>query len=256
MSRFFKGKSEDVLYVNYLWYMIPVCYAAIQSLELIALLARIAGVERDSIMLGYAVQQSIYMGTRLFLLLMLPALGYLVDAGITLSEFRQLMHVSLALAGLGGLCILIFVRSFIRYQSRVIQMLKENSSMIPAFIISFSSSTQVSQTVWSPMSYFPSRNSIAPFLLSALVYWVYSVGSILTFYVALLFPENRATLTQLSGAVNALAAVLLTLIVEPRVSRSIDERSADSIALIMAMFWGRLVSVIILGQVAILLLPR
>ena len=246
------------LYIGYLWFVIPISYAIAQGFELAAVLGRIAGIKCNSNLLGYTIQQTVNMGTRFFTLMLMPALGYMVDKGISPPHFRLLMHISLALAGGIGLLIVFNLKKVIRYHARVIFRYRRRPSLMRAFVLALSG-REVGGEMDDDMAEItrlPPRHVASTLVLSSLVYWVYAVGFILTFYVALIFPHYRTTLTQLSGAVNAASTVVLTLLIEPRVSHSIDDGHPQAIALILAMFWGRLIAIIVLGHLVLLMLPQ
>lgn len=245
------------MYAQYLWFAIPIAFASIQGFELVALLGRIAGIESRSYMLGYSIQQSIYVCTRFFVLLLLPALGYMIDHGIAPHSFRLLIHLSLGLAGIVSLLILFSIRPLVSYFSKVISSFRTRPSLIRAFLFAFFAKSKLEEDEHEYLNIFRAQYEgvVSLLFLSSIVYWVYSLGSFLTFYVALFFPDHRATLTQLSGIVNALGTVLLTFVVEPKVSRSIDDLNPEAVSLVMAMFWGRLVAILFLGHLALLLLP-
>ncbi len=242
--------------IQYLIYIIPLSYGGIQALELIALLSRIAGLKTKYSVLGYSIQQSIYLGTRFLLVLLLPAMGFLVDHQMAKGEFINLMHLCLFIAGLSGVIVLIFRNSFVNFQSRVILAYVRSRSLPKAYVKAFFRSSEYPVANSRSVKMWPMLKHWRLLAMSSIIFWTYSVGSMLTFYTALLFPDYRASISQLSGAVNAFAAVLLAFVVEPLVASEIDDESAEAEEMIVAMFWGRLLAVLVLGHLTLLLLPR
>ncbi len=241
---------------QYLNIIIPLSYGAIQALEMIALLSRVAGVNTKYSVLGYSIQQSIYLGTRFFLVLLLPAMGILVDHQMPKQDFINLMHLCLFFAGIAGIFVLVFRNRFVRFQSRVIVEYVRSRSLPRAYFRAIIGNGEQTEDMTTNLKTWPLLKHWRLLAISCIIFWTYSVGSMLTFYAALLFPDYRASISQLSGAVNAFAAILLAFVVEPRVASEIDSESAEAVDMIIAMFWGRLLAVIVLGHLTLLVLPR
>lgn len=233
-----------------LW-AVPILYAGVQMIEFSAVLTRISGIASGNHVLSYSVQQSVYMGTRFLFVMLLPLLGFVVDSGVDLSTYALMAHISLVLATLAGLLIYAARARLIRYYVRLMEDYKARGNLFRAFLVFLKrpeAPIEVTTTA-SMKSVLATPESRRILILSTLIFSVYGVGMFISFYFALLFFENRAAISQLSGIINALGAVLLTFVVEPRVSQRIDQGHENAADLVMALFCGRLLSVAVAGQV-------
>lgn len=233
-----------------LW-AVPILYAGVQMIEFSAVLTRVSGIASGNHVLSYSVQQSVYMGTRLLFVMLLPLLGFVVDSEVALGTYAVMTHAGLALATLAGLAIYWGRAGLIRYYVRLMEDYKVRGNLFRAFLVFLkrpADPVTVTTTV-SMKSVLATPESRRILMLSTLIFSVYGVGMFISFYFALLFYENRAAISQLSGIINALGAVLLTFVVEPRVSQRIDQGHENAADLVMALFCGRLLSVAVAGQV-------
>ena len=75
----------------------------------------------------------------------------------------------------------------------------------------------------------------------------------MVFFIALFFPDYRTMISQLSGVTNAFATVLLTFIIEPKISRSIDlnENSVQSENMLLSLVLGRVFGVGLISQLIV-----
>lgn len=232
--------------------VIPLCYGVIQFLELSALLGRAAGLQQGKALTGYSIQQSIYMMTRLFIIALLPLMGLVIDTGSSRENFIFIAHGSLLVATLlGGLALLLTNRMLV-YYGGVIREFDESGKFMTAFlrpvkisILNFRPSLQ---------KILRSHSAYKTLWQSNIVYLVYSTGIFVSFYFALVFYDYRVTISQMSGVVNSIGAVLLTFVIEPRISRSIDQKKENATEMIFALFWGRLLATGISGQIVLALL--
>lgn len=221
-------------------------YGAIQFFELTAALARISGIKTDAIVLGYSIQQSVYMITRFFMIALLPLLGFVVDKGIEKFEFEITSHLSLLLATIFGAVSWYFSSHIIAYYCGVIKKYQDGGNFISAFLNPVQHAIVFERPKLS--SIIRDQDSRNTLIQSSLVYLIYSTGIFISFYLALIFNEYRASISQMSGVVNSFGAVLLTFVVEPRISKAIDAKSERSTELVFALFWGRIFATAVSGQ--------
>ncbi|AKM08245.1 hypothetical protein AM2010_2186 [Pelagerythrobacter marensis] len=225
---------------------VPLLYGGIQAIEMSAILARIAGLRVSKSMSGYALQQSVYMATRLLLVMLLPLLGLAIDSGIDKDRYAVMVHASLAVSFIAGAAVILLRKSIIRYYSGVLLRHDQSGNYISSF---FSlSNTAVSEGVDLRIG---AGGRI--FFFSVIVFTIYSSGMFLSFYLAALIPEYRASISQSSGVINALGALLLTFVIEPKISRSIDKASADATDLIFALLIGRWFAVSVVAQILLII---
>lgn len=235
--------------------LIVILYSGVQLLELTAVLARIAGIAEKKPMLGLSIQHSVYMGTRLFTVFLLPMLGLLVDAGISLADYRSMSHLSLlgsALLGIG----VYFLRTWIvRYYCRIILRYGVSGNLMTAFLPGPSPASEhvAGLDVPDVTEVIGCERSKRLFILALIVFLIYCTGIFLSFYAALIFPEWRTSLSHASGVFTALGGFILTFVIEPKISSSIDVRDLDAPKMIVSLFLGRLAVLAILGQLLLAL---
>lgn len=233
---------------NALMTAVPILYGGIQTLELSAILARIAGIEMKRNMTGYALQQSIYMGTRLLIVLLLPILGLAVDTGMSRTQFMVMSHLSLLAAAIFGLIIIIFRNYIIKYYCEVLFKYDNSGSLLTSFFNTGNFNRNIKHSNIS----LPKNRRIL--FLSIIVFSVYSIGMFLSFFIAIIVPDYRTTITQSSGIINSLGAFLLTFFIEPAISKNIDLDTEDAPKMVIALLLGRWLSVALVGQAALLII--
>lgn len=227
--------------------LVILAYSFIQFFELLALLGRFSGVESNSVLIGYSIQQSVYMITRFFMIALLPVLGYLIDSGVSLYDFELMAHLSLLFSSVLSMVVLLFFNRVVAYYLEVIKRYRAGFGFIRSYF--FLKGGQVVDCQPKIKDVFVDRRVFLVFCQSSFVFLVYCVGIFLSFYTALLFSEYRATISQMSGIVNALGAVVLTLYIEPKISKSIDTKSEGlASSYIYALFLGRCFVLAFSGQ--------
>lgn len=229
--------------------LVPFFFSAIHFLEFTATMARLGGLRAKSHMLGYSIQHAVYVGTRLFMMMLLPTLGLVVDTRTDIESY-QVMAIS-ALIGAAAFSMAAYMmRGYIvGYYENVILKYQETGNFTASFLVSFKtgaepvlSFAEMLRVVWANVE---GRKVMVQ---SVVVFAIYSTGIFISFYAALSYFEYRASISQLSGIINAAGTVLLTFFVEPRISRGIDARRDDAETLVHALLIGRLVGVAFLGQ--------
>ncbi|WP_338446758.1 DUF2837 family protein [Pelagerythrobacter marensis] len=227
--------------------VVPILYGGIQAIEMSAILARIAGLQVSKSMSGYALQQSVYMATRLLLVMLLPLLGLAIDAGIDKDSYAIMAHVSLIISFLAGGVVVSFRKSIVKYYSGILLRHDETGK----YISSFFSPKIPSMELAADLKIGAGRQVL---FVSIIVFTIYSSGMFLSFYLAALIPEYRASISQSSGIVNALGALLLTFVIEPRISRCIDRASRDAADLVFSLLIGRWLAVSVIAQLLLLII--
>ncbi|EGQ9853965.1 DUF2837 family protein [Vibrio cholerae] len=193
--------------IEYLYFIIPILYTCIHSIDLMSTYSRVAGFHINKNSIGYSIQNATAAYTRLFNMAMLPIIGYLIDKGIETYNFLLISIVSFFLSGL-SLLIIFF-----------------NSKKIVYFFI-----CKISKLVGVERKfgefYYPSYPSFVInkkiFLMSIVIYTIHSIGVLVTFMLATVFSENKVMITQTTGMINATATLLLTLKLDPLLSVKIE----------------------------------
>jgi len=232
--------------------LVPLCFMCIHFLEFTGIMARLAGIRSKSHMLGYSIQQAVYVGTRLFIVMLLPMLGLIVDIKIKIATYQAM--AAFALLGAASLSILAYLSQnvLVAYYEGVIKTYKKSGNFLTCFFskpLSYSTRTSIISQFKSSWNNAEGRRIV---IQSSFVFAIYSTGIFISFYIALTQYEYRASISQLSGIINSMGTVLLTFFIEPRISRGIDAGRDDAETLVHALLIGRLIGVAILGQAILL----
>lgn len=221
-------------------------FTAIHAIEFASYFARLAGFKVGKRVSGYVLQNAMYVFTRFFYLALMPVLGLCIDVGISQTSYLIAVHVSLIAATCVSLMVLAKRSTITRWFESVLSVTDGGS---------------LQRAVWRAITS-PRQFAVAELensrsgawqlsrgmdwqlvLLSSLVFMAYSMGVFGAFFFALLIPEYRASISQLSGLLNGAATVLLTFVIEPKLSARIDEESPEVERTLAALLWGRLLGV-------------
>ena len=77
------------------------------SIEIASFATRVAGRVTNRVALGTTLQQTIYTTSRFLLIPMLPALGYLVESGISIQSYSKMIFSAFLFSFLASVVILI-----------------------------------------------------------------------------------------------------------------------------------------------------
>lgn len=232
-------------------FLVPLLFGIINLLELSAVLARYAGVSAGKTMIGYSLQQSVYMLTRFFIVLMLPLLGLIVDRFTERTTFAWMSHGGLALSFLFGLMVMLFAPKIVGIYKAIINRYDRTGHFVRSILKSLITweSGGPKQAIFSDYRRAMFQPDVLRItFLSALIFGIYGAGLFVSFYLSLMFHEYRASISQMSGIFNMLGAVLLTFIVEPEISRHIDAKKAIAKEMIIGVFMGRMIGLLFVAQ--------
>jgi len=86
--------------------------------------------------------------------------------------------------------------------------------------------------------------SLKKVISSGLAYFFLSTGFLISFSLAILIPEYRMTMSQLTTAFHGIGAIILAMYIDPMISRSLDVEleNSDWIENIYSIFIGRLLA--------------
>jgi len=190
------------------------------------------------------------MATRFFSMLLLPMLGLVVDLKVETGTYLIVVSVAIGCAFLASLGAIALRGKLIASFDLVVGDVRKGGSLlfslakvpIRVFVVSGFSPAIGSITVhW--------RSRI--FWFSAVVFSIYATSIFVAFYFGLIFSEFRTSISQLSAVTNALATVLLTFYVEPRISVAID-KGDDPAKKIFSMLLGRLLGLGVLAYLPLI----
>lgn len=233
--------------------IIILCFASIQFIEISSFFARYSGIYIGKKTLAYALQNAVFMLTRFFTMALLPLLGLLIDIGVDKTQYLYMVSGAFIFSGILGIVVVCFrsyiVAGFIGVLENVglgkslfISLLK-----LPFFIIKNKKNINIAKPKFSYLI----KSKI--FWLSVIVFAVYALSVFMVFFVSLNFPDYRASISQLSGVTNALATVLLTFIIEPRISLAIDKDDNEgALSMLFSLIIGRIFGVGFISQLFVL----
>lgn len=234
---------------SFICIIVIICFASIQFIEVSSFLARYSGIFIGKKTLAYALQNAVFMLTRFFTMALLPLLGLLIDFGVDRTQYLYMVSGAFICSGILGLTVVYFRSYIISGFINVLESVSLGKSLfttllkLPFFIIKNKKNIKVAKPKFSYLI----KSKI--FWLSAIVFAVYALSVFMVFFVSLSFPDYRASISQLSGVTNALATVLLTFVIEPKISIAIDKDSNDdALNMIFSLILGRIVGVFIISQ--------
>lgn len=238
---------------SYICFIVIICFASIQFIEVSSFFARYSGIYIGKKTLAYALQNAVFMLTRFFTMALLPLLGLLIDVGVNKTAYLHMVITSFLCSGILGIAVIYFRASIISGFISVLERVSLGKSLLfslfnlPFFILNNKKNIEIKK----PKLSYLIKSKI--FWLSAIVFSVYALSVFMVFFVSLNFPEYRASISQLSGVTNALATVLLTFFVEPKISVAIDKDSnEDALNMLFSLIIGRIVGVTIFSQIFVI----
>lgn len=236
------------------FFLIILCFGIIHFLEYSSFLSRIAGVVSGAKVTSYTIQQTAFVMTRFFFVAMMPLIGFIVDSKIESDKYLIMIHLSLLLASFSYVLVIIFSKNIINYFYSVINRYQSGKSVFNAIILGFfyKNKEYIDYSVVGVISFILKDKECRNLVFgSAIVFCCYSIGVFVSFFAALYFFEFRSSIGQLSGVINALATVLLTFYIEPKVSNAIDKNDFNAKEKICSLLVGRFFGVAILSQLII-----
>lgn len=214
-------------------------YTLFQVIEISSFGARVAGRVSDRRALGTTLAQTIYTASRFLLILFLPSLGYIVESGIDIHDYLILVILAFILTLTASIIIIIRLNSLQQYYQVVFNKYNENT--IPIALIK-SLKTKKTDFDTKACDYFTFDKVIFnKTLVSFIAYIFLTTGFFIAFMLAVLFPENRLTLSQFTAFFHGFGAVIFAFYLDPMLSRSIDSYS-DNVT------WLKNVYSILLGR--------
>lgn len=216
-------------------------YSVMQFIELAAVGSRIAGKISSNLALGTTIHQTMYIGSRFFLVPFLPVLAYLVETGITINDYLLLVIISLFAALLISVLVLYKVNYFQIFFQIVFKNNVKSHLPISLFnaLIFFNKQKKefVSCETFSKSEIINKKVVISFFAYSFLV-----TGFFIAFLLAIQFPEYQLTLSQSTAVFHGIGAVIIAFYLDPMLSRSIDRLDENTV-------WLRNAYSIILGRI-------
>ena len=227
----------------YFFLIALLCYVLMQFIENVSFGSRVAGKLANRLSLGTTLQHSIFTVSRLFLPPLLLSLSFLIESDLGIQLFLLTAAILTTSAFLASLLVLInfnsyqllFQHLFIRYEF--------NTIPIAIVKVLFGKSNQLNQV---NLEYIPKiRNlSLKKIITSSFAYFFLSTSFLIAFSFAILIPEYRMTMSQLTSVFQGVGAIVLSMYIDPMISRSLDVEleNSDWIENVYSIFIGRLLA--------------
>jgi hypothetical protein len=205
----------------YLFLIALFCYALMQFIETVSFGSRVAGKLTGRLALGTTLQTSIFTMSRLFLPPLLLAMSYMIESGLSIQLFLLMAIALVFLSFFLSLLVLFNLNSFQSLFQKLFFFYQSHS--IPVAILKVLSRKQGLKDRVN-LGYRPKlkRLSLKKILLSCLSYFFLSTGFLISFSLAILIPEYRMTMSQLTTAFHGIGAIFLAMYIDPMMSRSLD----------------------------------
>lgn len=242
--------------------------AVIHFTETISSSMRLAGVRARNIATSLSFVNATLLISRMSNMLQAPLLGGMVDTAIIrdnpanlLNDFRLIIFAAFIGNLIGAFLVPYFVSVF---TEGIVEFEKIGS--LPMLIIS----AFYPRNFTSMVSKFrlPNRKTFAGLSLHGLpktfLIWnvlmvsIYAIGVLSSLYAGARVPAFRVTATQLSGIVNGIATILLTLLVDPTCALITDQtikgkRKEDDVrTMVFYIIAGRLIGTLMISQLIFL----
>ena len=217
-------------------------FALFQAFEIFSVGSRVAGRLTNRTALGTTLSQTLHTLSRFLLILFLPTLGYIVESGITINDYLSLVLLVYILTFIVSIIMLIKLNSLQHFYQVVFDKYKENT--IPIAILKSLINKKTDLNTKDCDNFTFDKVILKKTLVSFLAYMFLVTGFFNAFMLALLFPENRLTVSGLTVAFHGFGAVIFALYLDPMLSRSIDSYSDDVTWLknVYSISFGRILS--------------
>lgn len=225
------------IFINY-WclFIIPFLYGMMLFIEFISQYSRVAGYFIQKNAIAYSIQNTTFTLTRFFSVLLMPLIGLMVDKNYEPKIFLLCVIISFYFVFILGLIVLFYRHKICLFYIRFIEKYVFGNGLIKSFLHSLKSNREKTHDISELDNY---KIDIKYFFVSVIVYTIHAIGVFITFYFALISPDNKIMITQTSGIINAFATLLLTFKIDPALSVAIEKRY-NFISSFMSIFYARL----------------
>ena len=216
------------------------CYVLWHALEMASFGTRVAGRLTNRSALGTSLSQTVYMTADFFIIFFLPALGFIVESGMNMNDYLILVLIAYVLTFLVSILMLVKLNPLQRFYQSI--FIKYNDNTIPIAVLKalISKNKELNKKDCDHFTF--DKIILKKTLVSFLAYIFLITGFFNAFLLAVMFPENRLTLSQFTAAFHGFGAVIFALYLDPMLSRSIDTYS-DNVT------WLKNVYSILLGRI-------
>ena len=194
-------------------------------IEMASIGSRVAGRIKKRVALGTTLQQSIKTASVFLLVPFLPTLGYLVESGISVETYLQIVFFAFFLSFLFSILMIIKLNTLQSFFQVVFN--KYTLNTIPIAIVKSFIYKGLDQISAKCRVFSFDKIIIKKTLVSLLAYLFLITGFFIAFFLAIIFPENRLTMSQFTATFHGFGAVIFAFYLDPMLSRSIDALEND-----------------------------
>ena len=195
-------------------------YVLMHAIEISSFGARVAGRITNRTALGTTLAQTIYTMSRFLLMIFLPSLGYIVESGINIHDYLILVIVAFILTFIVSIFMIIKLNSFQQFYQVVFHKYNENT--IPIALLKSLTNNKTGFDTKVCFDFTFEQVILKKTLVSFIAYIFLTTGFFIAFMLAVLFPENRLTLSQFTAFFHGFGAVIFAFYLDPMLSKSID----------------------------------
>jgi len=214
-----------------------------QFIETVSFGSRVAGKLVNRLSLGTTLQHSIFIVSRLFLPPLLLSLSFLIESNLSIQLFLLTAAVLTISAFFTSLLVLINFNYFQLLFQRIFTKYEINSIPMAIAKVIFGKNNEFNQINLEVIPKIRSL-SLKKIIISSFAYFFLSTGFLIAFSFAILIPEYRMTMSQSATVFHGIGAIILSMYIDPMVSRSLDAdfEKSDWLKNIYSIFIGRLLA--------------
>ena len=201
-------------------------FVLMHTVQIHAFGSRAAGRITKRVALGTTLTETIIKSTGFLLILFLPTLAYLVESGISIYDYIILVIVAYILTFLVSIIMIIKLNSLQKFYQVVFHKYNENTIPIALFKSLIAKKTDFNGKACKDFTF--ELPIFKKTLVSSIAYIFLVTGYFTGFMLAVLYPENRLTLSQFTTVVHGFGVVIFAVYLDPMLSRSIDSYSDDT----------------------------
>lgn len=218
-----------------------ICYTSMEFIATAAFGSRTAGKLTNNLSLGTTLEQTIFMISRLFMPPLLLSLSFLIESGLRIQTFLLAAIILTTSAFFICLLVLVFFNFFQLLFQELFLNYKTNSIPIAIIKLIFNRKEKFKGV---NIACYPKTSSLhlKKIAVSCAANFFISTGFLAAFSLAIIIPDYKMTMSQLTTAITGIGALILTVYIDPMISRSIDVRSENSV-------WLENVYSILIGKV-------
>jgi hypothetical protein len=201
-------------------------FVLMHTVQIHAFGSRAAGRITKRVALGTTLAETIIKLSGFSLILFLPALAYLVESGISIYDYLILITLAYFLTFLSSVIMIIKLNSLQKFYQIV--FLKYNKNTIPVALFKSLISKKIDFNGKDCKNFTFELPVFKKTLVSFISYIFFVSGYFFAFMLAVLYPENRLTVSQFTTLIHAFGILIFAVYLDPMLSRSIDNFADDT----------------------------